>query len=86
MTYKIEIKGPDKDVATEIEDLKELKKLLEEYTSTDEVKVEKVIKIKMQVIFMEEVFKAIIMFISIPLFVIYAIIEIAIIIKIWFDD
>ncbi len=47
MTYKIEIKGPDKDVATEIEDLKELKKLLEEYTSTDEVKVEKVIKIKL---------------------------------------
>lgn len=30
----------------DIEDLKELKKLLEEYTSTDEVKVEKVIKIK----------------------------------------
>jgi len=47
MTYKIEIKGDDKDISTEIEDLKELKKLLEEYTSTDEVKVEKVIKIKM---------------------------------------
>ena len=31
----------------DIEDLKELKKLLEEYTSTDEVKVEKVIKIKL---------------------------------------
>ena len=29
------------------EDLKELKRLLEEYTSTDEVKVEKVIKIKL---------------------------------------
>ena len=31
----------------DIEDLKELKKLLEEYTSIDEVKVEKVIKIKL---------------------------------------
>jgi hypothetical protein len=47
MTYKIEIKGDDKETSTEIEDLKELKKLLEEYTSTDEVKVEKVIKIKL---------------------------------------
>lgn len=47
MSYKIEIKGNDKEIATEIEDLKELKKLLEEYTSTDEVKVEKVIKIKL---------------------------------------
>lgn len=47
MTYKIEIKGNDKETSTEIEDLKELKKLLEEYTSTDEVKVEKVIKIKL---------------------------------------
>lgn len=46
MTYKIEIKGDDKETSSEIEDLKELKKLLEEYTSTDEVKVEKVIKIK----------------------------------------
>ena len=35
---------------------------------------------------MEEIFKGIIMLVSIPLFVIYAIIEIAIIIKIWFDD
>lgn len=47
MTYKIEIKGDDKETSTEIEDLKELKKLLEEYTSTDEVNVEKVIKIKL---------------------------------------
>lgn len=47
MTYKIEIKGNDKETSTEIEDLKELKKLLEEYTSTEEVKVEKVIKIKL---------------------------------------
>jgi hypothetical protein len=47
MTYKVEIKGNDKETSSEIEDLKELKKLLEEYTSTDEVKVEKVIKIKM---------------------------------------
>lgn len=46
MTYKIEIKGNDKETSTEIEDLKELKKLLEEYTSTDEVKVEKVLRIK----------------------------------------
>lgn len=50
MTYKVEIKGNDKETSAEIEDLKELKKLLEEYTSTDEVKVEKVIKIKLQVI------------------------------------
>jgi hypothetical protein len=47
MSYKIEIKGNDKETSDEIEDLKELKKLLEEYTSTDEVKVEKVIKIKL---------------------------------------
>ena len=47
MTYKIEIKGDDKEVNIELEDLKELKKLLEEYTSTDEVKVEKVLKIKL---------------------------------------
>lgn len=47
MAYKIEIKGNDKETSAEIEDLKELKKLLEEYTSTDEVKVEKVIKIKL---------------------------------------
>lgn len=47
MTYKIEIKGNDKETSSEIEDLKELKKLLEEYTKTDEVKVEKVIKIKL---------------------------------------
>lgn len=47
MTYKIEIKGNDKETSSEIEDLKELKKILEEYTSTDEVKVEKVIKIKL---------------------------------------
>lgn len=47
MTYKIEIKGNDKETSAEIEDLKELKKLLEEYTNTDEVKVEKVVKIKM---------------------------------------
>jgi hypothetical protein len=47
MAYKIEIKGNDKETSAEIEDLKELKKLLEEYTSTDEVKIEKVIKIKL---------------------------------------
>lgn len=47
MSYKVEIKGDEKEETTEIEDLKELKKLLEEYTSTDEVKVEKIIKIKM---------------------------------------
>lgn len=47
MAYKVEIKGNDKETSSEIEDLKELKKLLEEYTSTDEVKVEKVIKIKL---------------------------------------
>lgn len=47
MTYKIEIKGNDKETSAEIEDLKELKKLLEEYTSTGEVKIEKVLKIKM---------------------------------------
>ena len=47
MTYKIEIKDNDKEISAEIEDLKELKKLLEEYTSTDEVKVEKVLKIKL---------------------------------------
>lgn len=47
MTYKIEIKGNDKEATAEIEDLKELKKLLEEYTSTDEVKAEKVLKIKL---------------------------------------
>lgn len=47
MTYKVEIKNEEKETSAEIEDLKELKKLLEEYTSTDEVKVEKVIKIKM---------------------------------------
>lgn len=47
MTYKVEIKGNDKEGLAEIEDLKELKKLLEEYTRTDEVKVEKVIKIKL---------------------------------------
>lgn len=46
MTYKIEIKGNDKETSSEIEDLKELKKLLEEYTSTEEVKVEKVLRIK----------------------------------------
>lgn len=46
MTYKIEIKGNDKETSAEIEDLKELKKQLEEYTSTDEVKVEKVLRIK----------------------------------------
>lgn len=46
MTYKIEIKGDDKETSSEIEDLKELKKLLEEYTSTDEVKAEKVLRIK----------------------------------------
>lgn len=47
MTYKVEIKGDEKEETAEIEDLKELKKLLEKYTSTDEVKVEKVIKIKL---------------------------------------
>lgn len=47
MTYKIEIKDNDKEISAEIEDLKELKKLLEEYTSTDEVKAEKVLKIKL---------------------------------------
>lgn len=47
MTYKIEIKGDEKEETAEIEDLKELKKILEEYTNTDEVKVEKVIKIKL---------------------------------------
>lgn len=47
MSYKIEIKGNDKETSAEIEDLKELKKLLKEYTSTDEVKVKKIIKIKM---------------------------------------
>lgn len=47
MTYKVEVKGDGKEETAEIEDLKELKKLLEEYTSTEEVKVEKVIKIKM---------------------------------------
>jgi hypothetical protein len=46
MTYKIEIKGNDKETSAEIEDLKELKKLLEEYTRTDEVMVEKVLRIK----------------------------------------
>ena len=47
MTYKVEIKNEEKETSAEIEDLKELKTLLEEYTSTDEVKVEKVIKIKL---------------------------------------
>jgi hypothetical protein len=47
MSYKVEIKSDEKETSAEIEDLKELKKLLEEYTSTDEVKVEKVLKIKM---------------------------------------
>ena len=47
MTYKVEIKGDEKEETAEIEDLKELKKLLEKYISTDEIKVEKVIKIKM---------------------------------------
>ena len=47
MTYKVEIKNEEKETSAEIEDLKELKKLLEEYTSTEEVKVEKVIKIKL---------------------------------------
>lgn len=47
MTYLVVIKDNDKETSAEIEDLKEFKKLLEEYTSTDEVKVEKVIKIKM---------------------------------------
>ena len=51
MTYKIEIKSNDKETSAEIEDLKELKKLLEEYTSTDEVKVEKVLRIKLWMIF-----------------------------------
>lgn len=47
MTYNVEIKGDNKETKDEIEDLKELKRLLEEYTKTDEVKVEKVIRIKM---------------------------------------
>lgn len=47
MTYKVEIKSEDKEVNLDLEDLKELKRILEEYTSTDEVKVEKVLKIKM---------------------------------------
>lgn len=47
MTYEVTIKDKEKETSTEIEDLKELKKLLEEYTSTEEVKVEKVIKIKL---------------------------------------
>ena len=47
MTYKIEVKGDDKETSAEIEDLKELKKILEEYESTDEVKVEKVLRIKL---------------------------------------
>lgn len=47
MTYKIEIKGDDKETSAEIEDLKELKKILEEYEKVDEVKVEKVLRIKL---------------------------------------
>ena len=47
MTYKVEIKGDDKELSTELEDLKELKKILEEFSKVDEVKAEKVIKIKM---------------------------------------
>ena len=48
MSYKVEIKSDEKEeTSTEIEDLKELKKLLEEYTSTDEVKVEKVLRVKL---------------------------------------
>lgn len=47
MTYNVEIKGDNKETKDEIEDLKELKRLLEEYKKTDEVKVEKVIRIKM---------------------------------------
>ena len=47
MTYKIEVKGDDKETSAEIEDLKELKKILEEYESTDEVKAEKVLSFKL---------------------------------------
>ena len=47
MTYKIEIKGDDKEVNIELEDLKELKKLLEEYEEVEKVKAEKVLRIKL---------------------------------------
>ena len=47
MTYKIEIKGDDKDVNIELEDLKELKELLEEYEEVEEVKDEKALKFKL---------------------------------------
>lgn len=46
MSYKVNIKGDGKEIDTEVEDLKELKRLLEEYKTTDEIKVEKTVKIK----------------------------------------
>ena len=47
MTYKIEIKGDDKEVNIELEDLKKLKEILEEYEKVEEVKAEKVLRIKL---------------------------------------
>lgn len=47
MTYKVEIKSEDKEVNLDLEDLKELKRILEEYESVEEVKAEKVLRIKL---------------------------------------
>jgi hypothetical protein len=44
MTYKVELKGEDKEEITEIELIEELEELLEEFGQTDEIKVEKVLK------------------------------------------
>ncbi len=44
MPYNVEIKDNDSDEVFTIDNLEELKEILEEYEQTDEVKVEKVLK------------------------------------------
>lgn len=46
MPYNVEIKDDNSDEVFTIEQLEELKIILEEYEKTDEVKIERVLEIK----------------------------------------